>query len=72
MYNFKTIKINFFLVLLILISNYHFQPIVEEIPSHVKDKRDFIQKLNQIEAVPEDSLQFLDIKPLYNNIPNNE
>ena len=28
--------------------DYHLQPNVEEIPSYVKDTKDFIQKLNQI------------------------
>ena len=44
--------------------DYHLQPIVEEIPSYVKDTKDFIQKLNQIEEITEDSL--------YTNILNNE
>ena len=29
---------------------------IKEITSYVKDTKDFIQKLNQIEKVPEDSL----------------
>ena len=53
--------------------SYHLQPIVKEILSYVKDTRYFIQKLNQIEEVPEDSLLVpLYVKSLYTNIPNNE
>ena len=53
--------------------DYHLQPIVKEIPLYVKGTKDFIQKLNQIEEVPESSLLVtLDVKSSYNNIPNNE
>ena len=53
--------------------DYHLQSIVKDIPSCVKDTKDFIQKFNQIEEVPEDSLLVaLDVKSLYTNIPNNE
>ena len=46
--------------------HYHLQPIVKEIPSYVKETRDFIQKLNQIEEVPEGNLLVtLDVKSLY-------
>ena len=31
--------------------DYHLQPIVKEIPSYVKDTKDFTQKLNQIERI---------------------
>ena len=53
--------------------DYHLQPIVKEIPSHVKDAKDFIQELNQIEQTPEDNLlDTFDVKSLHTNIPNNE
>ena len=49
------------------------QPIVKEIPSYVKDANDFIQKFNQIEELPENSLLVTSVaKPSYTNIPNNE
>ena len=35
--------------------DYHLQPMAKEIPFYVKDTNDCIQKLNQIEEVPEDS-----------------
>ena len=45
---------------------YHLQLIVKEIPSYVKDTKYLIQKLNQVEEVPEDSLLVtLDVKSLY-------
>ena len=44
-----------------------------EIPSYVKDTKDFIKKLNQIEEVPKENLLFtLHVIYLYTNIPNNE
>ena len=52
---------------------YHLQPIVKEMLSYVKDTKDFIKKLNQVEEIPEGSLLVtLDVKSLYTNIPNNE
>ena len=47
-------------------------------PSYVKETRDFIQKLNQIEEVPEDNLLVtLDVYTIYypyilHSIPNNK
>ena len=53
--------------------DYHLQHILKEIPSYVKDTKNFIQKPNQTEKVPEGSLLVtLDVKSLYFNIPNNE
>ena len=53
--------------------DYHLQHILKEIPSSVKDTKNFIRKLNQTEKVPEGSLLVtLDVKYLYFNIPNNE
>ena len=41
-------------------------------PLYVKDTKDFIQKLKQIEEIPENSLLVtLDVKSLYTNIPDN-
>ena len=49
------------------------QFIVKGIPTYVKDTKDFIQKLNQAEEVPENSLLVtLDVKSLHDSIPNNE
>ena len=35
--------------------DYHFQPIVREIPSYVKDTSDFLRKINVVEFVPDNS-----------------
>ena len=49
------------------------QPHVKELPSYVKDTTDFLNKVDQLEKVPENStLVSLDVKSLYTNIPNNE
>ena len=49
------------------------QPHVKELPSYVKDTTDFLNKVDQLEKVPEDcTLVSLDVKSLYTNIPNNE
>ena len=53
--------------------DYHLQPIFKEIQSYVKDTKDFIRKLVQMEEVTEDSLLVtVDLKSSYTNIPNNE
>ena len=53
--------------------DYHLQPIFKEIPSYVKDTKDFNRKLVQMEEVTEDSLLVtVDLKSSYTNIPNNE
>ena len=53
--------------------DYHLQPIVNQIPSYVKDTTDFLQKLDAVNNIPEDSLLVtLDVKSLYTSIPNNE
>ena len=53
--------------------DYYLQPIVEEIPWYVKNTKEFIQKLNQIEKIPEDNLLVtLYVKSLYTSIPNNK
>ena len=51
--------------------DYHFQPIVKEIPSCVQDTIDFLTKINQIDFVPNNSyLVSLDVKSLPTNISN--
>ena len=45
--------------------DYHLQPIVKEIWPYVKDTKDFIENLKQIEEVPKDSLLVtFDVKSL--------
>ena len=49
------------------------QPTAEETPLYVKNTKTFIQKLNQVEETPDDSLFVtLDAKSLYTNSPNNK
>ena len=51
-------------------ADYHLQPIVKEIPLYVKDKQDFLKKLEKVKDIPQESLLVtLDIKSLYVNIP---
>ena len=53
--------------------DYHLQPIVPEVPSYIKDTRDFLRKLKAITEVPENFyLVTLDVKSLYASIPNSE
>ena len=53
--------------------DYHLQSIMKEIPSHVKDTNDFINKINN-HNIPKESILFvaLDGKSLYTSIPNPE
>ena len=53
--------------------DYHLQPIVKEIPSYVESTTDFLRKINQIDFAADNSyLVSLDVKSIYNNIPNEE
>ena len=55
------------------IVDYHFQQIVKQIPSYVKNTNEFISKLKAIETVRDNSyLVLLDVKSLYANISNPE
>ena len=51
----------------------HLQTIAKEIQSHVKDAKDFLQKLNQTEETAEDGLIVtLDVKPLHSKQRRNK
>ena len=53
--------------------DYYLQPVVNEIPSYVKDTQDFLKNLEKVKYIPQESLLVtLDVKSLYANIPNNE
>ena len=53
--------------------DYHLQPIVKDMPSYVRDTKDFLTKQNDIRHIPKESLLVtLDVKSLYTNIPNND
>ena len=52
---------------------YHLQHIVKEIPSYGKDTQDFLNKLEKVKDIPQESLlATLDVKSLYTSITNNE
>ena len=49
------------------------QPHLKELKSYVKDSTDFIQKINCMEKIPDNSiLVTMDVRSLYTNIPNKE
>ena len=53
--------------------DYHIQPIAKEIKSYVQDTSDFIEKINQVGTVPENTyLVSMAVRSLYTNIPNEE
>ena len=52
--------------------NYHIQPIFKEIPSYVKNTKDFLKKLDKVKGIPQESLLVtLEVKSLDTNIANN-
>ena len=58
--------------LLKFIDNY-IQPLARKLKSYIKDTTDFINKLNSVQSVKEDTLFVtFDVKSLYTNIPNHE
>ena len=53
--------------------DHHLQPIVKQIPSYVKDMKNFTNKMNAVKSVPKNSyLVTMDMRSLYTNIPNAE
>ena len=55
-----------------MLVDYYLQPVVKEIPSHIKDTNDFVKKINKLN-VPQDSiLVTMDVKSLYTSIPSHE
>ena len=52
--------------------DYELQPIVKEIPSYVKDTKDFLKRLDKVKNIPEECLFKLDIEPPNTSIPNND
>ena len=45
---------------------------MREIPSHIKDRNDFINKINNFPVPTNSLLVAMDVKSLYTSIPNNE
>ena len=53
--------------------DYHIQDSAQSLKSYVKDTTDFINKINHIGELPENSyLVTMDVKALYTNIPNDK
>ena len=53
--------------------DYHIQDSAQSLKSYVKDTTDFVNKINHIGELPENSyLVTMDVKALYTNIPNDE
>ena len=53
--------------------DYYLKPHPEALQSYIKDTADFINKINGVENIKEETfLVTLDVKPLYTNISNNE
>lgn len=60
---FATSKISGFL-------DFYLQPIVPEVPSYVRDTKDFLKQTETVNNVPEETyLVTIDVKCLYTNIP---
>jgi len=52
---------------------YHLQPLVTKLPSHIKDTTHFLNKLNNIDQLPNGILLVtLDVTSLYTNIPHKD
>ena len=50
-----------------------YKPLVKEIPSYVEDRNDFLNKVKDIDKIPEETyLVTMDVKFLSTNIPNPE
>ena len=53
--------------------DYHINPLVSSLDSHIKDTTDFLNKLSNLGTLPSNAmLVTLDVSSLYTNIPHNE
>ena len=52
--------------------DHHFQPVVKQIPSYIKDTDHFINKVNNFSVPVNSILVTMDVRSLYTSIPNNE
>ena len=51
--------------------DFHIKPFAQSLPSYIKDSTDFINKISDIQNIPDDSLIVtLDVTSLYTNIPH--
>ncbi|XP_066275237.1 uncharacterized protein [Branchiostoma lanceolatum] len=54
-------------------ADHHLRPLVQRLPSYIKDTTDFLQKLNKLGKIsPTAKLVTLDVSSLYTNIPTEE
>ena len=53
--------------------DYHLKPLVQILPSHIKDTTHFLLQLHQLGPLPDNALLVtLDVSSLYTNIPHNK
>ena len=52
--------------------DHHFQPVVKQIPSYIKDTNHFINKVNNFSGRVNSILVTMDVRSLYTSIRNNE
>ena len=53
--------------------DFYLQPTVKDLPSYIKDTAHFLQKLQKIHKLPNDTiLATMDVASLYTNIPNTQ
>ena len=52
--------------------NHHFQPVLKQIPSHIKYTNHFIKKVNNFSVPVNSILVTMDVRSQYTSIPNNE
>ena len=52
--------------------DHHFQPVIKHVPSYIKDKNHFINKVNNFSVLVNSILVTMDVRSLYTSIPNNQ
>ena len=50
----------------------YLQPVVKQLPSHIKDTKDFVQFIEALQIPKDTLLVTLDVSSLYTNIPHDE
>ena len=54
-------------------ADYHLQPLVKQLPSYLRDTKDFLWRISNLDPLPPDCILLtLDVSSLYTNIPHNE
>jgi hypothetical protein len=51
---------------------FHLRPIVENLPSHMKDTTDYLKKMKNLTIPENTTLVTLDVTSLYANIPHDD